>query len=306
MRWILCLFVTFFPAGWGHSEEKARKLEPRCLAIEPIALRSSVSRTIPGARFTAIVPSREEELGIAHLTAEEFEEAGYTWKEFQGEGEDAAARLLETINSMVERDSSGKAIRATLRSESHLTASVFLCKEFYTRFSRIFGEHVVVLMPDHFTVYVFARSAPDFQEFGAKVVEEYNKAVWPCSREAFEIGPTGIRCLGAFDDGSGYEESDLPPGTTMIPVDPARGPAPKSSGTASANSPSPGKNQPKPANQSPGESKKSQQKAAPVQPPRANPVPVPKPPTIPLPPADVQPGGKSGTGNSRVPVRKRG
>jgi len=306
MRWILCLFVTLFPAGWGHSEEKARKLEPRCLAIEPIALRSSVSRTIPGSRFTAIVPSREEELGIAHLTAEEFEAAGYTWKEFQGEGEAAAARLLETINSVVERDSKGKAIRATLRSESHLTASVFLCKEFYTRFSRIFGEHVVVLMPDHFTVYVFARSAPDFQAFGAKVVEEYNKAVWPCSREAFEIGPTGIRCVGAFDDGSGYEESDLPAGSTMTTIDPVRGPAPKSAGTAPVDSPPPAPKQSKPATKGPGESKKNQQKADPAQPPRASSVPVPKPLPIPLPPADVQPGGKSGTGNSRVPVRKRG
>ena len=305
MRWILCLFVTLFPAGWGHSDEKARKLEPRCLAIEPIALRSSVSRTIPGSRFTAIVPSREEELGIAHLTAEEFEEAGYTWKEFQGEGEAAAARLLETINSVVERDSKGKAVRATLRSESHLTASVFLCKEFYARFSRIFGEHVVVLMPDHFTVYVFGRSAPDFQAFGAKVVEEYNKAVWPCSREAFEIGPTGIRCIGAFDDGSGYEESNLPAGSSMIQIDPVRGPAPRSSGTASASSPSPGTKQSKSATESPGETKKSQQRPTPDQPPRGNPAPAPKPLPIPLPPADVQPGGKSGTGNSRVPVRKR-
>jgi hypothetical protein len=306
MRWILCLFVTLVPAGWSHSEENARKLEPRCLAIEPIALRSSVSRTIPGSRFTAIVPSREEELGIAHLTAEEFEAAGYTWKEFQGEGEAAAARLLETINSVVERDSKGKAIRATLRSESHLTASVFLCKEFYTRFSRIFGEHVVVLMPDHFTVYVFARSAPDFQAFGAKVVEEYNKAVWPCSREAFEIGPTGIRCVGAFDDGSGYEESDLPAGSTMTTIDPVRAPVPKSAGTASVDSPPPAQKQSKPATKGPGESKKNQQKADPAQPPRASPVPVPKPLPIPLPPADVQPGGRSGTGNSRVPVRKRG
>lgn len=306
MRWIFCLFVTLIAAGRGHAEEKVRKLEPRCLAIEPIALRSSVSRTVPGSRFTAIVPSREEELGIAHLTAEEFEEAGYTWKEFQGEGETAAARLLETINSVVERDSKGKAIRATLRSESHLTASVFLCKEFYARFSRIFGEHVVVLMPDHFTVYVFARSAPDFQEFGAKVVEEYNKAVWPCSREAFEIGPTGIRCIGAFDDGSEYEESNLPPGSAMIPMISASEPAERSSGTASASSPAPGTKQSKPATESPGETKKSQQRPAPVQPPRGNPASALKPLPIPLPPADVQPGGKSGTGNSRVPVRKRG
>ena len=305
MRWIFCLFVTLFPAGWGHSDEKARKLEPRCLAIEPLALRSSVSRSIPGSRFTAIVPSREEDLGIAHLTAEEFEDAGYTWKEFQGEAEAAAARLLDTINSVVERDAKGKAIRATLRSESHLTASVFLCKAFYTRFSRIFGEHLVVLIPDHFTVYVFARGTPDFQAFGAKVLEEYNKAVWPGSREAFEIGPTGIRCLGAFDDGSGFEETSQPAGSSMSPIDTARDTVPGTAGTAPANSPLPATKEPKPATEGPGEGKKSQQKAAEGQDSRANPAPAPKPRAIPLPPAGAQPGGKPGSVNSRVPVRKR-
>lgn len=300
MRWIICLSVTLLAAGWGHSEDKPRKLEPRCLAIEPIALRSSVSRAIPGSRFTAIVPSREEEVCIAHLTAEEFEQAGYTWKEYQGESEDAAARLLKTINSVVDRDSDGKAIKATLRSESHLTASVVLCKDFYARFSRIFGEYVVVLIPDHFTVYVFPRGSPDFQEFGVRVLEEYNKAVWPSSREAFEVGPTGIRCIGAFDDGSGYDPGDPVEASSMVPIEPAWGLLPKSYRPMSSLSPNRGTKTPRDATKGSGGGSMSPPQA-PTDPPGAVPVPSPGRLVVPVFPFDIQPG----TENSGVPVRKR-
>ncbi len=307
MRFISCLCFMLFPCGWVYAEEKPRKLEPRCLAIEPIALRSSVSRTIPGSRVTAIVPAREEELGIAHLTAEEFEEAGYTWAEYQEEGEAAAARLLETINSVVERDPKGKAIRATLRSESHLTASVFLCKQFYARFSKIFGEHLVVLIPDHFTVYIFPRAAPDFQKYGRKVMEEYRKAIWPCSQEAFEVGPVGIRCLGTFDDGSVEPLTPLPPGSAeSMPM--TKQDSPKAV---------------------PAESRKASVEKKPetdgTEKPKAVPEPKPsatlgkQPPakatgsgsraggsdSIPLPPAELLPQGGRKQGNSLVPVRKR-
>ena len=199
-------------------------LEPRCLVIEPSVLRTELAKSLPGARLTVLVPAREEDIGAVHLSADEFRATGLTWDKFRREAEAAAARHLARIEPVMEKGADGAVSHAVLKSKSHLTASVMLCPEFYARFRPVFGDRLVVLVPDRFTVYVFPRSFSGFQEFGKRVVEEHRRAVYPSSIEAFEVNSEGVRGIGAFDTGD--DEGQSEPGS-----EPPPNPAGKESGS---------------------------------------------------------------------------
>ena len=68
--------------------------EPRCLAVEPASLRTSLAKPIPGARLTVLIPAREDDLGIVHLSKEEFAATGLSWDKFRRDAEAAAAPLF--------------------------------------------------------------------------------------------------------------------------------------------------------------------------------------------------------------------
>ena len=118
--------------------------EPRCLAVEPASLRTSLAKPIPGARLTVLIPAREDDLGIVHLSKEEFAATGLSWDKFRRDAEAAAARHLRSLTPSIEKNEAGEPLYATLRSKSHLTASVFFCKEFHAQFRKPFGDQLLI------------------------------------------------------------------------------------------------------------------------------------------------------------------
>ncbi len=200
--------------------------EPRCLAVEPASLRTALAKPIPGARLTVLIPAREDDLGIVHLSKEEFAATGLSWDKFRRDAEAAAARHLRSLTPTIQKNEAGEPLYATLRSKSHLTASVFFCKEFHAQFRKPFGDQLVVLAPDRFTLYVFPRNFSGFQEFGQRIIEEYQKSTWPCSLEAFEVSSEGVRGIGSFDDGADSSpfSQDLPPAASSNPSSPPNPP----------------------------------------------------------------------------------
>lgn len=172
------------------------------LCIEPVELRTETAELLPGSRRTVIAPALEDAaLGLSRLTKAELAATGQTFAQFKAKALAAAAAHLKTLKPEIHRSDKGAAEYAVLKSDSHLTASVVLCPEFAAQFKETFGDKLVVMMPDRFTVYVFARSFGDFQKLGPVIVEQFDKAVWPVSREAFEISAEGIKCLGEFESG---------------------------------------------------------------------------------------------------------
>ena len=200
MKVLFSLTISFLLAVpvFGGQED-AKKSASLAACIEPAVMRTEAAQLLPGSKTTVVVPAWEDELGLSRLTKEEFTATGLKWEQFLTEASATAAAHLKTLKPEIERDKKGAARYAVLRSESHLTASVILCPEFFTKFRETFGDRLVVLVPDRFTVYVFPRGFNDFQEMGPDILADFLESIWPCSDEAFEITSDGLKCLGAFD-----------------------------------------------------------------------------------------------------------
>jgi hypothetical protein len=209
VRQVLLVLSVVLPARADETEVK-KPPPPLVACIEPRVMRTELARLLPGSRLTVVVPAREEPLGLARLTKDEFVETGLKWEEFMEQASSAAAAHLKTLKPKIQRTDKGVAQYAVLKSESHLTAGIVLCPEFFAQFRETFGDRLVVLVPDRFTVYVFPRGFSDFQNMGPSVLDQYFASVWPCSEEAFEITSDGIRCLGVFDPGRQLPEIPKP------------------------------------------------------------------------------------------------
>lgn len=191
--------------GKANAEPKA--LEPVCLAIEPVSLRTALARALPGAKLTVMAPAREHDLGLKLLTPEEFRATGLTWPEFEAKAAAAADRLLSSLTPDIRKGADGNPSYAILKSESHLTSSILFAPGLTDRFRATFGDRLVVLMPDRFTLYVFPRSFADFQKHGKQILRQHADSVYPCSVEAFEVTGEGVRCIGSFGDGEPEENA---------------------------------------------------------------------------------------------------
>lgn len=198
IAWLLCVPCA---AAQERKEDKQTATAPLAACIEPASMRTAAAQPMPGSKLTVVCPAREDALGLSRLTAEEFKATGLTHEQFLKEAAATAAAHLKTLKPAVHKDAKGRAAYAILKSESHLTASVILCPEFHAQFKETFGEKLVVIIPDRFTVYVFPRTMAGFQTMGPEIMEKFAGSTWPCSREAFEITAAGAKCLGAFDDG---------------------------------------------------------------------------------------------------------
>lgn len=222
------------PAASAPAKSAAVQLEPVCAALEPVALRTEMARTLGGGKKTVIVPAREDEvLGLTHFSKEEFNAAGLDWEQFMTKAAAAATRVLDTMTPQVTRDADGSIALITLRSDAPFAASVVLSPELLPRFQDQLGDRLVALLPDRNTVYLFSRNFGKFQDFGPRVLKEHAAALYPCSSEAFEISRDGLKCLGSFDDGD--ESASVP---VQPPVKPSAAPgkttpSPGSGATAS-------------------------------------------------------------------------
>ncbi len=193
MKRVLAFFLALLPLRAGDRW---------ALCIEPVELRTETAELLSGSRRTVVCPAKEDAaLGLSRLSKAELAAAGQTFAQCKTKALAAAAAHLKTLKPDIHRSDKGAAEYAVLKSDSHLTASVVLCPEFLVQLKETFGERLVVMMPDRFTVYVFARSFGDFQKLGPAIVERFEKATWPVSREAFEISAEGIKCLGEFQSG---------------------------------------------------------------------------------------------------------
>ena len=178
-----------------------KKSPPLAACIEPASMRTESAQPMPGSKLTVVCPAREDELGLSRLSAEEFKATGLNWEQFLKEAAATAAAHLKTLKPGIHKDAKGRPAYAVLKSESHLTSGVILCPEFHAQFKEFFGDRLVVMVPDRFTVYVFSRGFGGFQAMGPEIVEKFSGSTWPCSREAFEVTASGVKCLGAFDTG---------------------------------------------------------------------------------------------------------
>lgn len=200
MGWITLAWLAVAVSCPGQGKVA---MEPVVAALEPIALRTVLARPLPDAKFTVIVPAKEDSvLGLTHYNKEEFAATGLDWDQFMSKAAAAATRLLVSIKPVVAKDASGQVAYVKLQSERPFAASVVLSPRLVPLFQSVLGDRLVALMPDRYTVYLFSRNFGQFQSFGQKIINDHAEAVYPCSIEVFEISREGIKCIGGFDDGA--------------------------------------------------------------------------------------------------------
>jgi len=198
--WIALTWLAV--AGMCPGQGKVA-MEPVVAALEPVALRTALARPLPDAKYTVIVPAKEDSvLGLTHYTKEEFAAAGLDWDQFMAKATAAATRLLVSIKPVVAKDAAGQIAYVKLQSERPFAASVVLSPRLVPLFQGVLGDRLVALMPDRYTVYLFSRNFGQFQSFGQKIINDHAEAIYPCSIEVFEVSRDGIKCIGGFDDGA--------------------------------------------------------------------------------------------------------
>lgn len=198
--WITLAWLA--AAGMCPGQGKVA-MEPVVAALEPVALRTALARPLPDAKYTVIVPAKEDSvLGLTHYTKEEFAAAGLDWDQFMTKATAAATRLLVSIKPVVAKDAAGQIAYVKLQSERPFAASIVLSPRLVPLFQNVLGDRLVALMPDRFTVYLFSRNFGQFQSFGQKIINDHAEAIYPCSIEVFEVSRDGIKCIGGFDDGA--------------------------------------------------------------------------------------------------------
>ncbi len=191
--------------------------EPLIASISPISMRTEASRTYLKGRSTVITPAKESTHGPSDLSVPEFNTLDITWEQFLQKATDAADRLLLTLEPDITKDEKGTPLYATLKSTRHHTPSIILSEKFREKFAPLFGDKLVAVAPDQFTVYVFPRSFSGFQDFGKRLIAEHEAALYPCSLEAWEITPDGCTCLGSYADGPDKTPPPTPPAKPSKP-----------------------------------------------------------------------------------------
>jgi hypothetical protein len=180
------------------SSQVTAELESICLLIEPRD-GPTVSKPIPGARSTVLVPGRETSLGgVRYYTAGEFGAMDLGWSGFRRKAAAAADRVFATLTPEVTKDAKGFVRFVVLRGKTQLTASTVLAPKFHETFRATMGDDLIVLIPDRFTVYVFPRPMGEYKQWGRKIIETYSDASYPVSLEVFLLSKAGLSGLGSF------------------------------------------------------------------------------------------------------------
>ncbi len=184
--------------GWaagalGQQDEKTWRI-----LIEPSFMKPAVSFPISGAQATVLAPGYMSDGEPQDFTKKEWDGLGVTWEAFCAKAADN--RTQRKISCQLTRDSKKVVRFATIASDDPLTATMVLAPDFLKQFQEIFGDTVLVAMPNRNTVYVFPGLDSDYASYSPMILGAYHESTYPVSREIFRISKEGIKAIGVFED----------------------------------------------------------------------------------------------------------
>jgi hypothetical protein len=182
----------------GVDAAEKPSLEPYAIAIEPAVLKSKVAQPLGDSRATVMSPATETATGLKILAPDDWKALGLSWPDYQKKAITAAAKLLSSIEPVIEKDSRDIVQFIKLHHTSHLTSSLILAPELYTKFSPMLGRELLVVVPDRFTLYLFPRRSGAFLKQGPTLATLFVDATYPASSEAFELTETSLKSIGTF------------------------------------------------------------------------------------------------------------
>ena len=192
LRRKVLLFLAPLIMGVSIAEETGKYV----LLPEPSFMWHEHGQKIQGSRTTVLVPAITTSAGLRELSPEAFADLGVSWAAFAKTADATADAHLKTLEPVVKKDAEGHAAVAVVKSESPITASAVFAPGFVAKFEPIFGDRLLVAIPDRFTIYVFPRALSTHGEYGKRLAALYEDAVYPASLELFEVDPSRGACRG--------------------------------------------------------------------------------------------------------------
>jgi len=168
------------------------------LLIEPSFMDPEVSFPITGARHTLFVPGYLDADGDpVYFSKKDWNALKLDWDTFrQRAGQNATEKKF---HAELVRDTHKVVQYAAITSDDPLTATMVLSPDFLKKFKNIFGDTILVAIPNRFTVYVFPALASEYKDYSPQVIQAYQQSAYPVSLEVFEISAAGMRAIGAFE-----------------------------------------------------------------------------------------------------------
>ena len=176
----------------------ARGFEPFCVLPESYGMHPQVFVLVPGARRVGFSLVRETSLGLEPYTRSELRAQRLSWLECFLRGQETATRHLQTLEPTFHRDERKIIQYAHFQSENQLTASIFISPQFLKRFADTLGKELYIAVPDRYNVFVFPRLSNSIEKVSPKMAYLFKEALYPVSREVFELNRNGIRVVRKF------------------------------------------------------------------------------------------------------------
>ncbi len=200
-----CKFGTAFALtflAWRVLAEGASPLPTPSdwwVLIEPTFMRPSVAVEVPGSERSMLAAAFTRGPSVELFSKEAFDEIGVDWRGFREQATINASAFLDSLKAEIHRDSDGIVEYVALHSDRPLVVACAITPAFQQMFSDLLGPEFLAIIPNRFLVYAFPKLASDFQDYAPMIFRAYKATPYPVSLEVFEVGQSGIKAIGIFE-----------------------------------------------------------------------------------------------------------
>lgn len=195
---LLTLLLTVFLASSSPLHAENPQGDP-ALLIAPSFEHPAVSRYLPGAKRTILIPALVTKSGEITLLDEKTLQTPEAWERFVKEAAERSRLQLATMEPTMVRDEHGIIQMAVITTESPMTASAILLPGFLEHFSAIFGPELLIAVPTQNKICIFPKLANHLPLMRGAIRDDYLISAMPASTEIFELTHQGLHAVGSFD-----------------------------------------------------------------------------------------------------------
>lgn len=163
-------------------------------------MHAPVTAEIAGAKQTQCAGGFLTPIGLEEAGQLAFAKLGAPWPAFHDRAVQNAVGDLKSATTEYQRNRRRVIEYAVVRSPEGLAASAVLAPNFLEHFQETLGPTVLLVVPNRYVAFVFPKLAGSYEEYASVILEAYRATAWPVSLEVFELGPGGLKTIGAFSD----------------------------------------------------------------------------------------------------------
>ncbi len=182
----------------------SEKINEPVLILEPSFLQPPISKLVPGAHHTVIVPAFIENKNSepAHISLLEpsWKTTRLSWMDhFLEQARKTLSKRLMGLHPRFLRDKNEVIQVAIIESEDPLAASTILAPDFAEQFIPIFGSKFLIAIPTTHRIYIFSKLVSPLASISATIRDDYKLSLSPLSLEIFELGNGELHAIGSLD-----------------------------------------------------------------------------------------------------------